>query len=524
MRRAMNHAVDVDELIKQVLKGQATRMCGPLAPANVDYAPVECYKYDPARAQALFKEAGVDPAKLALTLDTPSGRYPLDKDVSLAIAAQLQRLGHQDQRGRERVGHAPRQDQEPQHRRPVLPRLGARPARPGHDAAAVPGRPDLRVLRQQQGDRRQDRPGADASWTPRPAPTPTPICRRSCTTRRPGCSSGSSTTSTAWRRPVEWTPRADEKVWMYDAKVVARMHAITVFTNAFLIDCTGADPIEGAAVVVEDDRIKDDRRRRARSGALPGRVTTLDLKGKTLMPGLTDAHVHICAVTENITDQHRYYPPSYSRPGRMQRAEECLHAGIHDRARRRRRRLRLPHGARGRHLIRAAPARVRPLHLADRRPRRQAAPLGVDRPDRLLRRAWSASSPTAPTRCAGRAREHPPRRRPDQDHGLRRRHVALRRARHHAVHGGRDARRRRGSAGGRQVRAQPRLLRHRRAQTPSRPACARSSTATSSASPRPRPSRTPTRSWCRRWSPTRPSTAKASATASAITRSPRRST
>ena len=93
VRRAMNHAVDVDELIKQVLKGRASRMCGPLAPANVDYAPAECYKYDPARAQALFKEAGVDPTKLQLTLDTPSGRYPLDKDVSLAIAAQLQRLG-----------------------------------------------------------------------------------------------------------------------------------------------------------------------------------------------------------------------------------------------------------------------------------------------------------------------------------------------------------------------------------------------------------------------------------------------
>ena len=93
VRRAMNHAVNVDELIAQVLRTHATKMCGPLAPPNADYAPVECYKYDPARAQALFKEAGVDPTKLALTLDTPSGRYPLDKDVSLAIAAQLQRLG-----------------------------------------------------------------------------------------------------------------------------------------------------------------------------------------------------------------------------------------------------------------------------------------------------------------------------------------------------------------------------------------------------------------------------------------------
>src|SRR4029079_7630722 len=93
VRRAMNHAVNVDELIQQVLRGRATKMCGPLAPANVDYSPVECYKYDPARAQALFKEAGVDPAKLSLTLDSPSGRYPLDKDISQAIAAQLGRLG-----------------------------------------------------------------------------------------------------------------------------------------------------------------------------------------------------------------------------------------------------------------------------------------------------------------------------------------------------------------------------------------------------------------------------------------------
>src|SRR2546422_4492264 len=93
VRRAMNHAVDVDELIAQVLKGRATKICGPLSPANVDYAPVECYKHDPARAVALLREAGHDPAKLQLTLDTPSGRYPLDKDVSLAIAAQLQRLG-----------------------------------------------------------------------------------------------------------------------------------------------------------------------------------------------------------------------------------------------------------------------------------------------------------------------------------------------------------------------------------------------------------------------------------------------
>jgi imidazolonepropionase-like amidohydrolase len=103
--------------------------------------------------------------------------------------------------------------------------------------------------------------------------------------------------------------------------------SLTVFVNALLIDCTGAEPVEGAAVVVEDERIKDVLPG-GRVGPLPGRVTTLDCRGATLMPGLTDAHVHICAVTENITDQHRHYPPSYVAARAMRRAEECLLQGF----------------------------------------------------------------------------------------------------------------------------------------------------------------------------------------------------
>ena len=103
--------------------------------------------------------------------------------------------------------------------------------------------------------------------------------------------------------------------------------SITIFTNVVLIDCTGADPMEGAAVVVEDERIKDVVPG-GHLGPQRGRVTTLDCGGRTLMPGLTDAHVHICAVTENITDQHRYYPPSYIAARAMKRAEECLLQGF----------------------------------------------------------------------------------------------------------------------------------------------------------------------------------------------------
>ena len=103
--------------------------------------------------------------------------------------------------------------------------------------------------------------------------------------------------------------------------------SLTVFTNAFLLDCTGAEPVEGAAVVVEDDRIREVVPG-GRVGPLPGRVTTLDCKGATLMPGLTDAHVHICAVEGNITDQHRYLPPSLLAAKALRRAEECLLQGF----------------------------------------------------------------------------------------------------------------------------------------------------------------------------------------------------
>ena len=94
VRQAISHAINVDELIQQVLRGRASKMCGPLSPINVDYSPkVQCLKYDVKHAQALLKAANIDPGKLVLTLDTPSGRYPLDKDISQAIAAQLGRIG-----------------------------------------------------------------------------------------------------------------------------------------------------------------------------------------------------------------------------------------------------------------------------------------------------------------------------------------------------------------------------------------------------------------------------------------------
>jgi peptide/nickel transport system substrate-binding protein len=221
VRRAMNHAVDVDELIKQVLRGRATRMCGPLAPANVDYSPVECYKHDPARAQALFKEAGVDPTKLALTLDSPSGRYPLDKDVSLAIAAQLQRIGiktsvvvnewgtHLDKIKNRNTGD--------------LFFLGWGPALHGQGTV----QPLFR------GDQTYASYGNNKVIDEKIARAATILdakARAAAYAELQKLLHEEAPWVFLWQQHdlygvtshVEWTPRADEKVWMYEAKVIAR--------------------------------------------------------------------------------------------------------------------------------------------------------------------------------------------------------------------------------------------------------------------------------------------------------------
>ena len=84
------------------------------------------------------------------------------------------------------------------------------------------------------------------------------------------------------------------------------MTGTTLLTNAFLVDCAGNEPRERASVVVEGDRISE-----VRFGESPptgGHDAILDCAGMTLMPGLTDAHVHIGAVDVNILDQHREHP------------------------------------------------------------------------------------------------------------------------------------------------------------------------------------------------------------------------
>lgn len=70
--------------------------------------------------------------------------------------------------------------------------------------------------------------------------------------------------------------------------------ATTVFQNCTLLDCTGADPAPRSTVIVEGERITAVAR--GVQPPLPPGATTIDCSGRTLMPGLTDAHIHAAII------------------------------------------------------------------------------------------------------------------------------------------------------------------------------------------------------------------------------------
>ncbi|MFL5734586.1 MAG: amidohydrolase family protein [Chloroflexia bacterium] len=65
-----------------------------------------------------------------------------------------------------------------------------------------------------------------------------------------------------------------------------------VLINARLIDGTGAEPVEQATLVIEDGRIAEVRGGESGGAAIEG-TETIDLEGRTLLPGLINAHMHL---------------------------------------------------------------------------------------------------------------------------------------------------------------------------------------------------------------------------------------
>jgi imidazolonepropionase-like amidohydrolase len=71
---------------------------------------------------------------------------------------------------------------------------------------------------------------------------------------------------------------------------------LTILTNARIVDGAAPEPGAPTRVVVEDDRIREV----SDTARVPDGARAIDLGGRTLMPGLIDAHVHIVAVVASL--------------------------------------------------------------------------------------------------------------------------------------------------------------------------------------------------------------------------------
>jgi peptide/nickel transport system substrate-binding protein len=94
VRRALNHAIDVDAIMRGLFRGRAYRFRGFIDEGFDGYqgTQLEAFRYDPDLARRLLAEAGY-PNGFETTLLHPVGRYLLDKETAEAIAGQLARVG-----------------------------------------------------------------------------------------------------------------------------------------------------------------------------------------------------------------------------------------------------------------------------------------------------------------------------------------------------------------------------------------------------------------------------------------------
>jgi peptide/nickel transport system substrate-binding protein len=95
VRQALNHAVDVKQLVASVLGGGGVPTPGGvMGPGVFGHNPSwdKGYDYDPARAKQLLAAAGVQPG-FKTTLLSAQGRLQGDREVSQAIAGMLRQVG-----------------------------------------------------------------------------------------------------------------------------------------------------------------------------------------------------------------------------------------------------------------------------------------------------------------------------------------------------------------------------------------------------------------------------------------------
>jgi imidazolonepropionase-like amidohydrolase len=93
-------------------------------------------------------------------------------------------------------------------------------------------------------------------------------------------------------------------VWSLRFHAQLSANGVTLFEGARLIVGDGSEPIEHAAFIIENEKIT----RVGRQGQLrlPAGAARVDLTGKTVIPGLIDAHAHV-GYTKGVSDAKENY-------------------------------------------------------------------------------------------------------------------------------------------------------------------------------------------------------------------------
>jgi len=92
-RQAMNYAVDLQSIVKNVLQTFGDRTGQPTLEGFVGYnEDVRPYEHDKAKAEQLVEESGY--AGASITLHTPVGRYLKDLEIARAVVNQINSLSN----------------------------------------------------------------------------------------------------------------------------------------------------------------------------------------------------------------------------------------------------------------------------------------------------------------------------------------------------------------------------------------------------------------------------------------------
>jgi peptide/nickel transport system substrate-binding protein len=88
VRQAMNHAINMNQIVDIMYSGLGTRIPTILSPNAIGFADLDPYSYDPEKAKKLLAEAGY-PNGFAVVIDTED----FIKDVAEAYAQMLREIG-----------------------------------------------------------------------------------------------------------------------------------------------------------------------------------------------------------------------------------------------------------------------------------------------------------------------------------------------------------------------------------------------------------------------------------------------